>query len=170
MAAPQQDAKQFADKRLAALALGAFGTLGGLILFGDIAKDSFTESSRYLRAAFVTCAVLAGLFLGLSWSAADYALARREFLKNGGQTTGKPNKIPLRFTLYKVATLLVVAAGLILLTAVWWSATVPQVKKPVPASSPLCCTPIQNRCCRPHSQVPTSRPTSPPSTLAPRGK
>lgn len=90
--------------------LVAAGGLGGLLVFGDLARDSFTESNRWLRPIFVTLISVAGVLLGFASGKLDkYAPpAERGAVKR-----------------YRAALVAIALAGCTLLAAAWWSAVAP---------------------------------------------
>src|SRR6201999_3048123 len=47
--------------------------LGGLVLFGDLAKDAFHEAPQWVSGAFVTFAILTGLSIGTAYSGFEWA-------------------------------------------------------------------------------------------------
>lgn len=104
------------QQRLKSLCVYVAGGLGGLILFGEIARDAFSEVTAYVRASFVTLVIIGGVLLGSAWTSADWPV---------GEVKGKRRNVP-GLRAYRAATIAVLLAGLSLLVAVWWAAISPR--------------------------------------------
>lgn len=107
--------------------------LGGLVLFGDLAKDSFGASPYWMRALFITVVVAAGISLGRAYFGyvfADSQLVKRqskEGLANNAAVPADKEFDPLApFVCFWIALVLGICAAVVLILAAWTPpATVP---------------------------------------------
>lgn len=104
-------------RRLVSLTTYVGGGLGALALFGDLAKDVFSESA-WLRATFFTLVFLGAALLVHARQSAEWFLIEVE---RGKKTASDSSNGP--FISYKLATLAAAASGLILVAASWYVAT-----------------------------------------------
>lgn len=87
--------------------------LGGLVIFGDLARDAFSENhaTRILRAVFVVLVLAAGSLLGFAWARAAQA-----------SSTQQPDSLAAAQTHYHWALVITALAGIALVIAAIWSA------------------------------------------------
>lgn len=103
------------------------GGIGALVLFGDLAKDSFEAAPHWMRALFITLILAAGVFLGRAFF--GYVFAAAELSKkqlNDRLTVADPVpddpwfKYPqASFVCYWASLILGAAAALLLCLAAW---------------------------------------------------
>ena len=101
--------------------------IGALVLFGDLAKDSFEAAPHWMRAVFITLILTAGVFLGRAFF--GYVFASAELSKTQSKDGLAPAdpisdnpwlKYPqTSFVCYWVALLLSLAAAVLLCFAAW---------------------------------------------------
>lgn len=98
------------------------GGYGALILFGDLAKDSFSQGPYQLRATFITLVVAGGVFLGRS--AIGYIQAHHDLSVAGGNDQDLVSgNLPYpggAHVCYFVALTLGALAAVTMMTAAWW--------------------------------------------------
>ena len=94
-----------------ALRVGA--GLGGLVIFGDLARDAFSEhhAGRILRAVFMVFVLVAGSLLGFAWASASKALA-----------TQQQETLPSAESYYHAGLVITALAGIALVVAAIWAA------------------------------------------------
>lgn len=103
--------------------------MGGLVLFGDLAKDSFQLAPPHLRALFITFIVVGGTALGRAYVGYLSAAHKLEaWRRNAGLTdsvsvpSGKEYRYP-RVAKYSfwIAFLFASLATVSLVLASWWT-------------------------------------------------
>ncbi|MBD1541035.1 hypothetical protein G9E11_01940 [Arthrobacter sp. IA7] len=100
--------------------------LGGLILFGDLAKDAFANADYTIRAMFITAAVAAGAAIGRAYwgfTHADYELSRAGYEGPDNQNLDTPGWVvkseTMSFFFYWVGAALLACATALLFVAAW---------------------------------------------------
>lgn len=103
------------------------GGLGGLVLFGDLAKDSFAGAPHWMRALFITIVVASGISLGRSYF--GYVFAENQLVKRRRQEeswtdatevpAGKEYDPLAPFICYWIALVLGLCAAILLIIAAW---------------------------------------------------
>ncbi|MFE3985904.1 hypothetical protein ACFXPR_15600 [Nocardia tengchongensis] len=109
--------------------------IGGLALFGEIARDSFAQSSYELRAWFITLVIAAAATLGLGYIQYRYASEKLNlYLRlNQEKNITEQRKVPtsteegevsysypfLGYAMALIGLACTIAAAIILITAVW---------------------------------------------------
>lgn len=137
-------------QRLVELIIFFGGALAGLILFGELARDSFAESTAWLRVAFVTAVIAAATLLGLARLSVQWFITQCERGRVANPENGAPQK---PFRLYELATVTIGIAGFILLFATVWAAVAPAHPREVAV--------IEGTTTVPHRQSDTQRPSEP---------
>ncbi|MEW1951037.1 hypothetical protein AB0280_17520 [Pseudarthrobacter sp902506025] len=103
------------------------GGIGALVLFGDLAKDSFEAAPHWMRALFITLILAAGIFLGRAFFGYVFAsaeLTKRQLTDSLAVTDPVPGgrwlKYPqTSFICYWIALVLSFAAAFLLCAAAW---------------------------------------------------
>ncbi|WP_437770619.1 hypothetical protein [Arthrobacter sp. KNU40] len=103
------------------------GGIAALVLFGDLAKDSFQAAPHWMRALFITLILVAGILLGRAFF--GYVFASSELTKkqqNDGLKDVEPVpddpwfKYPqVSFVCYWIAIVLGLGAAVLLCIAAW---------------------------------------------------
>lgn len=100
--------------------------LGGLVLFGDLAKDAFANADYTIRAMFITVALLAGAAIGRAYwgfTYADYELSREGFEGPDQRNLETPDwavkSENQSFFFYWVGVILLVWVAILLVLAAW---------------------------------------------------
>jgi hypothetical protein len=125
-------------RRLKELIVFFGGALAGLLLFGEVARDSFAESTALLRCLFVGAVITAAVLLGFSRLNVEWFLVKCE----RGEVTDPDNDAPRTpFILYQLGTIAAGCAGLIVLIAAAWATLAPAhpqevIVVPVPTPTP----------------------------------
>ncbi|HEX3679945.1 MAG TPA: hypothetical protein VHU90_09515 [Galbitalea sp.] len=105
------------------------GGLGGVILFGDLAKDAFTLAPDWLRALFITSALLTGACIGFAYSGFQWAETDLQRKLDDTKSVNKSSKIdevsnhvwPQRaYRLQRLAPILIAMTAGVLIIAAWW--------------------------------------------------
>lgn len=100
--------------------------LGGLVLFGDLVKDSFANADYKISASFITFGVIAGAALGrayIGFTDADQLLSKEGF--DTPETSSLPTPQPVitaenrAFFFFWIGLVGVIAAACFLLVASW---------------------------------------------------
>ncbi|MFE2410483.1 hypothetical protein ACFXDE_19290 [Kitasatospora sp. NPDC059408] len=132
-------------KRLVELIIFFGGALAGLILFGEVARDSFAESTQWLRAAFVAAVIVAAVLMGSARLSVEWFIRKCD----RGQVEDPENDAPQRpFRYYEIGTVVTGIAGMILLFAAGWAAVAPahpQELTVIDRSSSIPSPPAQHR-------------------------
>jgi hypothetical protein len=107
------------------------GGLGGLALFGDLAKDAFHDAPDWVRGGFITFVVLTGLSIGSAWNKFLWAqtLLERKLIPSDLKDRADdpiaqvaPDSWPRRaFRWQKAAPILLALTAIWLLVAAWWT-------------------------------------------------
>ncbi|RJO70018.1 hypothetical protein D5S18_29595 [Nocardia panacis] len=110
------------------------GGLGGLVLFGDLAKDVFLLVPDWLRAAFIAAALVTGGCIGYAYSGFQWAetLLQRELDDNHlWVRSSKISEVAghewptVAYVEYNLAPALIGLTALLLLIAAVWSVVAP---------------------------------------------
>ena len=105
------------------------GALGGLALFGDLAKDSFHDAGAPLRATFITLAMVTALTIGTAFSGFEWAqtVLKRKLVDTKSAEHDLigavgPDGWPWSAWLaQRFAPILLGLTGISLVVATWWS-------------------------------------------------
>lgn len=104
------------------------GALGGLVLFGDLAKDAFFAAPAWVGGAFITFAIFTGLLIGSAYSGFEWAQTtlERKLEDNGGTRRDRiadlaPDSWPSGAHLCQnFAPIFIGITAFWLLVAAWW--------------------------------------------------
>ncbi len=108
------------------------GGLGGLALFGDLAKDSFAES-REMRAWFITTVIVSATVIGYGYIQYYYAAAKLQNFKesaNNNNESAVPGQREYNYPLIGyiatwIGIVCLVASAVLLSNAAWKSVSAP---------------------------------------------
>jgi Trk-type K+ transport system membrane component len=118
--------------------------LGGLALFGDLAKDSFAEAPHELRAWFITLVVASGAAIGLSYHRFHYAAWYLDAVKHF-RTVDETTVVPtnkefeypvLAWLLQWVGVVGLIVSAVLLCDTAWTSVSVATHSAPAELSHP----------------------------------
>lgn len=104
------------------------GGLGGLLLFGELARDVFVDAPQWLRPLFITLALSTALCIGFAYSGFEWAQTKLKRTcedtshdRQSPITDAAPNSWPPHaFLLQKSAPVFLGLTATLLLIAAWW--------------------------------------------------